>query len=75
MGHRLEAHKSSVCWFLKEHDFIKDHDNLYHQRPVKHTVIATEDSTLVAKNLLNYHLGYHQKRISLLTIQNSTDRY
>jgi CRP-like cAMP-binding protein len=95
VGHRLEAHKSSVCWFLKEHDFIKYHDSLYHQRPAKHTVIATEDSTLlclsyrdlqminytfpeaniIAKNLLNYYLSYHQQRISLLTIQNSTDRY
>lgn len=95
VGYRLERHQNSVCWFLKEHEFIKDHDSLYHQKLAKHTVIATEDSTLlclnyrnleminynfpevniIAKHLLNYYLSYHQKRISLLTIHNSTERY
>lgn len=95
VGHRLEAHKSSVCWFLKEHDFIKDHDSLLNQKLAKHTVIATEHTTLVSlnyrdlqminytfpeanvitKNLLNHYLQYHQQRISLLTIDNSSERY
>ena len=95
VGHRLESHKSSVCWFLKEDDFLKDYDSLLNQKLAKHTVIATEHTTLVslsyrdlqminytfpeanviAKNLLNHYLQYHQQRISLLTIDNSTERY
>nr|WP_294899558.1 Crp/Fnr family transcriptional regulator [uncultured Pedobacter sp.] len=95
VGHRLEQHKSSVCWFLKEHDFLKDHESIFNQKLASHTVIATENTTLlslsyrdlqminhkfpeanvIAKYLLNHYLQYHQQRISLLTIDNSTARY
>lgn len=55
IGRTFIEERSHVCWFLKELDFIEDHESFIEHKNARQTAIAVEDSELLWLSYQDLH--------------------
>lgn len=59
VGETFIEDRKHVCWFLKENDFIEDHDSFLNHKLASFTAIAAEDTMLLSLKYQEIHNIYH----------------